>query len=481
MALVKELLERNISPHEIKKRFEQHGFLESDIDDAIEKCASELKIEKYSNIRSLRKHFSWKEALDRIGYGFVSHPFLNILFSFAGASIFLIGLINGLRTVISLLYSSFLKEFSKVHEISKAFISNAGILYGLSFLFMSFAVVLRSPLIFAISFLVGSIGVVAHGEVYSWFLKSTLKKEKMGFFLSRISTYGLFITIFCMLISGYIMDLFPFAGQAVSFNFLGTDYSWKIYGYLISFEITAFAFIFSGFVLSRVKQKKIDLKIPMITFVEEFHRKFKVHSKFFLNNKAVLLLTLTSIITGVVQVLGNSFYGIFIFNEFKNQFLGGFMNVAVIFSLAVVFAFIGPWFTKTLRHHIGISPMLVFGTLLTAMLPLSLAFNPNIYVIAVATSLSVIGSSILGMAQGFFTRKLLGEQERQIYFSFLGVAVSLPLLIAVPVGAYLGDMYGLVTLFKALIILLVFVATPLYFAIVLMYEKSNAAASLKSE
>ncbi|MBC8500833.1 MAG: hypothetical protein ISS25_02145 [Nanoarchaeota archaeon] len=470
--VVRDLLSQNISIDQIKNRLVKQGFLEADVDDAIERAALQLRLKKIDSTKKMIGDFAWKEVLDRIGYGFVSHPFLNILFSFSGASYFLIGFINGLRTVLSLLYSSFLKEFSRVHEISKAFISRSGILYGFSFLILSFAVVVRSPLLYSLAFLAGSLGVVAHGEIYTKFLRDNLKKERMGAFLSRISSYGILITVVSLLISGYVMDLFPLAGKLVSLSLFGRTFSVNVYGYLISFEITAFAFILSGYVLSRIKQEMTSSQAKMSSFVKEFVTRIKVHSGFFVSNKIVVFLTLTSIITGLVQVLGNSFYGIRIYNEFKNQFIGGFLNVAVVFSIAVVFSFIGPWFTRRLRHHIGISPMLVFGTLLTAMLPLSLAYNPHLIVVSVATALSIVGSSILGMAQGFFTRKLLSEAERQIYFSFVGVAVSLPLLILSPIGAYLGQVYGLVFLFKMLIFLLVFVATPLYFLIVLLYERT---------
>ncbi|MFC2135621.1 hypothetical protein ACFLTH_13485 [Bacteroidota bacterium] len=471
-SIVKDWMSKNLSPDHIKTHLAKKGFLESDIEAAIDRAASELRVVKHDLKKRLVKSFVWKEILDRIGYGFVSHPFLNILFMLSGGSFFLIGLINGLRTVMSLLYGSFLREFSKVHGISKSFISRSGILYGFSFLVLSFAVVIRSPILYAVAFLAGSLGVVAHGEVYTNFLRNSLKREHMGAFLSRISSFGIIITVLSLLASGYLMDMFPLLGREVTLSLLGNNYNLKIYGYLISFEITALVFIISGHIISRVKQQTIEKQKSMILFIGEYITKITIHSKFFTNKKVTALLTFSTIITALVQVLGNSFYGIFIFNYFKEEFLGGFFNVAVIFSIAVVFSFIGPWFTKNLRHHIGISPMLVFGTLLSAMLPLSLAYNPNLYVVGVATALSIIGASILGMAQGFFTRKLLSESERELYFSFIGAAVALPLLILVPIGAYIGQLYGLALLFKILIFTLVFVATPIFFFMVLMYERT---------
>jgi hypothetical protein len=466
--LVKDLMNQSYSPSEIKTVLSKKGFLDSDIDLMVEEIAGISKSDKCKENKSLSKRLALKEIFDRIGYGFVSHPFINILFSLTGASYFLIGLINGLRTVLSLLFSSFIREFSNVHIINKKFISRSGILYGFSFLVMSFAVVLRSPALYALAFLFGSLGIVAHGELYSRFIKGHLKKEHMGSFLSKIGSYGMIITIISLLLSGYIMELFPLLGKEMFLPFLG---SVKIYGYLISFEITAFAFIFSGLTMSYVKQKIVS-DAKMYSFIGEFFTRYRIHSKFFLHNKPVLLLVLTTIITAVVQVLGNSFYGLFIYEHFKNQFLGGFLNVAIIFSISAVISFIGPMFTKILHKHIGISPMLVFGTLLSAMLPLSLAYNPNLVVVGISAALSILGASILGMAQGYFSHKLLSEEERRIYFSFIGVAAAIPILILTPIGAALASIYGLALLFKIIILMLVFVVAPLYFLIVVLYERS---------
>lgn len=469
--LTESFLSDNVPPGDIKRRLVKKGFMESDIDRAIERVSAKMRLDSQTSASKKVKLFAWKEIFDRVGYGFVSHPFLNILFWFSGASYFLIGLINGLRNVLSLVFSSFLKEFTNVHYLKKNFISRAGIFYGFSFLILSFAVVLRAPWLYAIAFLAGSLGVVVHGELYVKFLKSNLKREKMGGFLSKISIYGVLITIVSLLLSGYIMDLFPLSGKTLSLTIFGQAMSLHVYGYLVSFEITALVFILSGYVLSHIKQETSS-DASMISFVGEFLEKVKVHSKVFLQNKAVLLLVLASLFTGAVQVLGNSFYGIFIYDSFKNIFLGGFLNVAVIFSIAVIFSFIGPWFTKSLYRNIGITPMLVFGTLLTAMLPLSLAYNPNIYVVGIATALSIIGSSILGVAQGFFTRRLLSVSERKIYFSLMGVIISIPMLLLVLAGSYIASV-DLVLLFKTLILALVVLVAPLYLAVLFMYERTS--------
>lgn len=469
--LVRELLSKNYSPDEVKYELLKRGLLEADAEKFLSVSINKLKIYKAKSKKLIMSQLASKEVLDRIGYGFVSHPILNVLFFFSGASYLFIGLINGLRMILSLFYSSFLKEYSRFNQIGKRFIGLAGIAYGFAFLFMSLAVILKSPLLFMIFFLFAGLAIVAHGELYTNFLKVNVQREHFTKFLLWLSRYGVLITIVSILLSGVIMDLFPITGKQVSFEFLGRFFDFKIYGYLISFEITAFAFIFSGMIMSYIRAKKPESSQSMSSFFKQFLVSSSVHFKDFFKNKTFFLLATASLITGLVQVLGNSFYGIFIYNYFKDYFLGGFMNVAVVFAFAAVASLIGPWFTRTLYRHIGISPMLVFGTLLTAMLPLSLAFNPNFFAITIAAVFSIIGASILGMAQGFFTSKLLDQSQRSIYFSFIGVVLILPLIVLIPFGSAIAEI-DLTLLFKVIVALLVLVAAPIYFSIVLIYEKS---------
>jgi len=464
---VRELFSKNYTLDEIKSILSKKGLLDSDIDMIISSAISNIKDSSIIHHKKQMSLVAYKELLDKIAYGLVSHPFVNILFFLSGASYFLIGLINGLRMIISLFLSSFLKEFSRVQVLSKHFIRNAGIIYGFSFLFMSFAVVLKSPPLYAVAFLVGGIGVVAHGEVYTDFLKKNTKREHSSGLLIWLAKYGILVMIISMLVSGYIIDMFP--GDLVSFSLFGHAFSFNIYGYLISFELTALLFIISGLIFSYIKQSDFLKEHTFATYIGKFFVAAKVHKSLF-SKKAVLLLTIASLITGLVQVIGNSFYGIFIYNEFKNSYLGGFTNVAVVFAVAATFSLLGPWLTRKLKRHIGVSPMLVFGTLLSAMLPLSLSFNPIFPVIIVASALSIIGSSILGMAHTFFAKSLLSVDERQIYFSFIGFVLVIPLIIFVPLMSYFAQL-DLTLLFKIITGVLVLLATPIYFSMVLLFEK----------
>nr|MCK4930437.1 hypothetical protein [Nanoarchaeota archaeon] len=161
---VRQAFEQGKAVDDVKAELVSQGFLEEEVFEAIQKIrgAERTKDEK-KNIKLL----TFKEVLDRVGYGFASVQFINILFYLTGAGFFLIGVINGLKAILSLIISSFLQEYSKIKAVSKKFMSKAGILFGISFLFIAMAIVIKSVPLFAVALLAGSIGVVTYGDLYN--------------------------------------------------------------------------------------------------------------------------------------------------------------------------------------------------------------------------------------------------------------------------------------------------------------------------
>ena len=461
---VRQAFEQGKAVDDVKAELVSQGFLEEEVIEAIQKVrGAERSKDEKENIKLL----TFKEVLDRVGYGFASVQFINILFYLTGAGFFLIGVINGLKAILSLIISSFLQEYSKIKAVSKKFMSKAGILFGISFLFIAMAIVIKSVPLFAVALLAGSIGVVTYGDLYNKLVEQTLKKEKMSKFLLRISHYGVLITGISLLIAGYLFDKFPMinATKVVLFG-----KSLPIYGYLIAFEITAIAFILSGYVLHYIKEKKLETQ-KIKGFVSDYYYKIREQTKGFVKNKYLLTLLLASSITGLVLILGNSYYGIFIYNKFRFMAFGGFMNIAVIFTFAIIVSFLGPAFSKYLNKKVGLAPTLVFGTLLLAMMPLVAAYNPHFMSISIANALSVLGAAILGMSQGLLVRKLLTEAQRKLYFAALSIAVVIPFIILIPIGSWVAQAYGLVVLFKILALILLVLAAPIYFILVIFASK----------
>ncbi len=418
--------------------------------------------------RKLNRRFTAKELLDRIGYGFGASQFITILFFLTGATPLLVGFINGFKDVLASLFSSFLQEFSKVNSLSKRFISSAGILFGFSLIGIVLAIRMSSPWTYAIALLVGSFGIVAYGERHHRIINASLRHERKSLFLKRITHYGLLITALSFLLSGYLLETFGIDAGTVSLFGMTI----RLSGYFLAFEIAAIAFICSGFILS-----KTPLNIGTRTYkMEKFlrgHFKKSLHEfRYFLNNKYLFMLFIGALLLSVIESLGATFYGYHIFTLFRDQYLGGFLNVALIFIIALLISTAGPFITRFLERHIGLAPMFVFGTMLMTLLPFIFMTNPHFYAVIAATSLAIIGSSILGASQGLLVQKLLPAHERSSFFNSIGVIIALPFLLLVIAGSMIA-MSSFLLLFKIMVIILLAVVAPLYIALVLTSHKQR--------
>jgi hypothetical protein len=480
--LSKELIQ-NSSIYIAKNNMLNRGYLEEDIDKALRSMIKDNPEETHKN----NKLLGLKEFFDRIGYGFASQQFINILFMLSGASLLLVGFVNGIKTALTYFLSGFMKEYSRMKYFGKTYISAAGIIYGLSFLGMAFAVVIHNSLLFMICLLIGAISVIAHGDLYIKFFNEVLKAEHRRTFLKFISYFGIFITAVSLMLAGLLMEAFPLNGMLFSINpawlRLASPITFRIYGYLLAFEITAIMFIISGYLMSFIEEKRDDAFGSILyatAFLKDYVRTAKEDSRIFIKNKKVFLLTIAAVIITIVQVIGNSYFGIFIYDHFKHQFLGGFMNVAVIFVIALITSITGTMLTKTFAKSLGEAPMLVFGTLLIALLPLTIYFNPNLYAIGLATALSIIGGAVVGVAQGLIAERLMTDKEQSTYFSGLGFVSIIPTFIVVTIGAFIAQLLSLQTLFLALGVVLGAVVMPIYFILVLIlqseYNQERSAA-----
>ena len=235
----------------VKQRLVQKGFLEEDVEDAIKVATGKRTHTKEKKNKELIGVFTKKEILDRVGYGFVPNQFISILFFLTGANYFWLGTINSAKSILSGLISTFFQEYSKVRTVPNKLISWSGYLFGFSFIGMAAATLAKSVPLFAFFLLLGAVGIGVHGDLYTKLVHRHLKRERMGYFLARISHYGVLIAAGCMLFSGWLLDKFPIVG--VSTITMGGK-AYPLWGYLISFEVTAIAFILSGYVITKVKE-----------------------------------------------------------------------------------------------------------------------------------------------------------------------------------------------------------------------------------
>ena len=470
--LKKGLLEGK-SLGEIKSSLVAKGFLSSDIEDKINEVVMSKREDKKKEVSQVIKRFTIKELFDRIGYGFGSPQFVNILFAHTGASYLLIGTLNGLKAVLSVLFSSFLEQAYKTREISRRLIGASGVLLGFSFIFMAMARFFNSVPFFTASLLLGTIGVVSYGDLYEK-LTAGFKKEKRGYVLTKISQFGLIIIGASMLLGGYLMDKFPATGVRLTFELFNKTFSFKLYGYLLAFEISAIAFILSGYIISFIKERRLEESIvesgEKKEVIQSQFQTLKEHLGIFVKNRILLILLIATTISGLAQTMGNAFYGIFIYRYLNNEGFGSFTNVAVIFIIALFASLISPYITRKTSMAYGKFPMLAFGTVLMAIMPLTFYYNPNLLSISMGTLIGVIGAAITGVAHGLLTLDIIPEKIRQTYFGSFSLLITIPFLITTPIFSYIGQVYGLKTLFLINGAMLILIVLPLYFLVVAMHR-----------
>ena len=459
---VQQLLKEGQTPIEVRTALVQQGFLEDEVDKTLNE---KTRKESSSTQRRTNRLLSTKESFDRLGYGFASPQFINILFFQSGAGFFMIGVFNGLKTILSLLFSSTLQEYMKHHTIPKNKIADAGLLFGFSFFVMAFAALAQFPWLFAAGFLLGSLGIVTYGDLYMTLARSMLKHEKRSHFLKKAVFYGVIISGASLIVSGLLID--SFQGTNVTIGAIDL----QIHGFLLSFMITAFAFILGSYIMSKLPDLREKKSFLFRTFFREHTQKIFRNTRRFMTNPYVFLLLVPATLAGLLQILGASFYGIYIFQEFEYELLGGFTNVAVLYAVALIASLFGPSFTRLVQNSTGLAPHLVFGTLLTAILPFILVYNPYFFAVMAALVCSVIGAAITGMAQGMIAQKIMDLKSRKAFFITQSFIVAIPYLLLIPVGSWIASAYGLETLFKIIAAGLVFVVVPLYFFLVIITNK----------
>jgi hypothetical protein len=431
--------------------------------------ASHLKTKQ----KKLNCLFSLKELFDRMGFGLTAHQFINIFFFMIGGSTFLVGVINGLKEALSLMFSSFLRFYTDVRKVSLKIIAISGLIFGFSFLFMGLAIKSKNLPLFSVALLISGLGIVTYGELYSCLLKQSLKPEKRSFFLKNITHYGLLITSLFFILSGFILDKFGMTEKVFSFNFFNYFISLPLTGYLIIFEFTAFALILSAHMLFKISSPDINKTKPCACVLNLYFYKMKNHMGLFVKDKRLLCILLSGVLVATIQTLGNSYYGYFLFSKFKNLYFGSFTNIALIFVFAMLCSLISQKFIVYLKNKVGVTPLFVFGALLFTLMPLTLVFNQYIYAILVANALAIIGLSMISISQNEMLAKLMGNNDETVGIHSFGLFSLIPYLILVPLGAMFAQFYGLMALFKLMVLVLLLLIVPLNFVLVWFAEKQK--------
>jgi len=409
------------------------------------------------------KHFSKlaiKEILDKIGFGFGSQQFINILFLQIGAPIFLIGLVNSFKVIFGNLTSFFIEKFRSL-KTNEKLVGLSGIIFGFSFLLIALAIFLKSVILFALAVIVSNISLVIYGESRAFF---NVHRSKVHL-VEKVMKYSLIVTVISLFTAAYLMDKYPVSGTMALVGIFNNLFSFKVYGYLIVFEVAAISFIFSGYILAKIREKSITLQITPINL----HLKYLFN--LFVKNKIIVLLIATSMVVSLVQTIGYSYYGIFIYQNFNKVLFGGFLNVAMVFLVSVVTSLIGYFITRINAKVYKKIPILIFGIIMVAFMPFSYYFRPHIILITIGTIVGVIGSSTIGVTNSLLAIELVNHNLRQSYFSFINL-MSIPFfLVMAPILVYIAQVYGLSELFLLLTVILVVLIVMLLTASVIFKKE----------
>lgn len=464
---VEQGLMNNLGVDKIKQSLLKEGYSSTEVNESIAKIASSLDSQK--NKISNKSLSNRKFFLDRIGFGFASTQFINILFHLTGASFFFIGFVNILKSSITGLFSSFFKQYSKKNSLKSSIINIAGLIFGFSFLFIALAVYLSSPDLFAISVLLGSIGIVIYGDLYRKYQSEHSHNE--GFLNMKTVFVGILVTTISLFASAILMDLIPIAGKSFTLNILENSMDFRLHGFLISFEITAVAFILSSYALSKMTLSNTGDSYSVKSFFFDYYDIILRKGKRFLSNKYLFVLSLATLFLAVFQAIIYTFAGIYIFTTFNDSWLHGFSNIAMVFGLPILFSLIGPLFSTKLHKYLGLTPLMVFGTILLAIFPLTLAYNLFFPAIVVASIVGVLGNSIIGTAQGLVTSRLLNKDQRDTFYQYSGVLTIIPFFIIGIIIISFVSLLGLQNVFKILGFGIIILLLPLFLLLVFWSTK----------
>jgi len=410
--------------------------------EGVQAASENTNFDKSIQNSNFRK-FLAKELFDRIGYGFASQQFINVLFFLSGASIFLVGLMNGFKSAISIILGIFAHEYNNFKRISKRVVGFSGVLLGFSFLAIAIGGYLDSIVIFSIALIASGISIVLYGDFSQNYFALGRKRE----ILEKLATYGLIVTGLSLFFSAFLIDRYS-DGVLYVFTMFGKAFVISMPGYFIALEVAALSFILSGYFFGSIREARPDdeKQFSFSFFFNDLKHKLAevFHSRF------TSALVAFNISMGLIQVIGHSYYGIFIYQNFKDVYFGGFMNIAVVFLIGVFSSLIGYFTAKLNTRSYGPVPMLAIGGFFVSLMPFMYYLGTGLGLLTAGTIMGVIGSSAIGVSSSMLVIEMLHEQDRKYFYIFNGLFSLVPYLILTPVFSYVAQYSGLKVVFLLL-------------------------------
>lgn len=450
---IKKRLDEKKKPDIIKYELLSKGFLEYDVDKAIKKHTGQ------STREHVVERFVFKELFYKLSSGFGSDQFIYIFLFLLTGSYFILGLGVGITVVLSLLLSLFLNDYFKVRKVTKTMISLIGLVICICFIAIAFAIFYEIWLIIIIAIIVLGLGNVFLGEVYSNAFSKEVENKTESFWLTRIGGYSLFFVVIGLIIGAYFLEKYST-------------------GYYYVFIIAAVCLLVSAIVLQTLIKKRMQIETTHVSILFKQRLKdIRKWSKLIFKNKVIKFLAIGTIITGLVQTIGNTYYGVFVYRYFTYIGWGGFLNVAVIFSVPIITSLFSAVIAKMLSKQYGNIPSLVFGTMLIAILPLTMWLRPNLISISMAMVCAVVGGAIVGLATGLLLSNYVDHEMRNWYFQSYTLLICIAYIIFIPIAALfaqygsLGAIGSLQALFGIMGGLLIIVVVPMYFSMLFIEKK----------
>ena len=444
----------------------QRGYLPNDAQIAVEEALTQIKRENKQKVLKKRLGLLSMEFFDRVGFGLSSIQYTNIFFFLFGINLFVVGLVHGLNLFLQLIISFFFEGTRKLKSKSLSLITK---FFGIMFLIaMALFALDGNKVGLLLSFLAYSSFILVYSIKYNKVSYLLLKGERRGFFTRNIALTGLFFTAIGLFFSAWILDYFSF-----SENLFGKIqiFQYGLNSPAIIYFLSALMLFVSGAVMLFLKSKpEEDEPLTRADFGEKIAFTIKTLKEVF-SDKKLLVLSLGSIISFIANILINAYLGIFIYTSLSNTGFGAFRNVAIIFIIALFSSILGPYIVRSNSRLIGKLPLLIFGTLLSAILPFAVYFNRGLMSLAIATLLGILGASIAESAFGMAFMDMISSEKRNAYFKSLSFIVSLPSVILVALGAFVTQFFGIQVLFIALSILLALVVVPMYFGLLIVESK----------
>lgn len=433
----------------------------------IKKIISKHKIEKKKESKVTLKTYAAKEIFEKFGAGFVSQQYLNVLFSQIGASFFMIGMFHGLKELAGIFTSIFSKEYLSTRNPDNWVINALGVFLGISYLLVAVGLFTTSVYLVGTMLIIAGVITTYLGQIYAKCYINDIKKRPI---LSNFPQYSVTMIGLSLILGSYVLDNYPLHGKLIA---IGSNFG--LPGYFLLLSLASICFVISSqFLKKLVRVEKFEIKASIKSVIKEYLVMIKQIAPTLFKNRVIAVALIAGAMTGIVQTLGNIYYGLYIYKMFRYIGFGGFTNIAMIFIISIFSALMASTISKLLSKKYGNLPLLTFGTLMVAIQPLAYYFSPNLLAISMATMVGVIGASLTGLAIGLLVSHALEKEHRSNYYKVFSSLITIPYIIFIPIGSYIAQIVGLKILFLILSLLLIFLVTPIYFILQVSLGKKTA-------